>query len=124
MITLRTSTLHPKCHRHISPMGVLFQNSTGPAVKIVKHVYLRERVVLYDNMKVRLGMTQDAHCMERVVICIRTVTMHSGTKVLLSALWREDRRWEPNMDAATRDRLTAGWDKAVARTLGWVTETP
>jgi len=38
----------------------------------------------------------------------------------VAALWQEDRRWEPAMDAAERDRLTAGWAKAVARTLGWV----
>ncbi len=38
----------------------------------------------------------------------------------LRANWREDQRWEPAMDAAERDRLIAGWDKAVSRTLDWV----
>jgi len=38
------------------------------------------------------------------------------------ANWGEDRRWRPQMDSATRDRLRRGWDKAVARTLDWVDE--
>ena len=38
----------------------------------------------------------------------------------LRANWREDHRWEPAMDSAQRDRLLAGWDKAVSRTLDWV----
>jgi glycerol kinase len=38
----------------------------------------------------------------------------------LRANWREDHRWEPAMDAADRDRLLAGWTKAVSRTLDWV----
>jgi glycerol kinase len=37
--------------------------------------------------------------------------------------WREDRRWTPAMDAATRDRLYGRWHKAVARSLGWL-DTP
>ena len=38
----------------------------------------------------------------------------------LSALWAEDKRWEPQMDAATRDRGYRKWGKAVQRTLDWV----
>jgi glycerol kinase len=38
----------------------------------------------------------------------------------LRANWREDRRWEPSMDAAKREHLLAGWAKAVERTLDWV----
>ena len=38
----------------------------------------------------------------------------------LSGLWQEDRRWVPRMGAGERDRLVAGWKKAVARTLDWV----
>jgi len=38
----------------------------------------------------------------------------------VAALWQEDRRWEPAMDISERDRLTAGWAKAVTRTFGWV----
>jgi glycerol kinase len=38
----------------------------------------------------------------------------------LSALWAEDRRWQPRMVSAERDRLYAGWRKAVERTFGWV----
>jgi glycerol kinase len=34
--------------------------------------------------------------------------------------WQEAKRWSPAMDAATRDRLLRGWDKAVQRTLDWV----
>ena len=33
-------------------------------------------------------------------------------------LWRRDRLFEPAMDAAERDRLYAGWQKAVARVSG------
>ena len=38
----------------------------------------------------------------------------------VAALWQEDRRWEPGMDATARARLTAGWAKAIERTLQWV----
>lgn len=38
----------------------------------------------------------------------------------IAANWREDRRWEPTMDAATRDGLYRQWRKAVERTLDWV----
>jgi glycerol kinase len=37
----------------------------------------------------------------------------------IRANWTEDTRWLPRMDAADRDRLCAGWAKAVERTLGW-----
>jgi glycerol kinase len=38
----------------------------------------------------------------------------------LRANWVADRRWEPSMDAAARERALAAWKKAVARTLDWV----
>jgi glycerol kinase len=38
----------------------------------------------------------------------------------LRANWAEARRWTPGMGAAERDRLTAGWRKALDRSLGWV----
>jgi glycerol kinase len=34
-----------------------------------------------------------------------------------AALWRRERRFEPRMDAASRERKWAGWREAVARTL-------
>ena len=34
-----------------------------------------------------------------------------------AAMWKRERRFEPAMDAATRDRKWAGWRDAVARTL-------
>ncbi len=37
--------------------------------------------------------------------------------------WREDRRWEPQMDSARRAREYAYWKKAVARSLDWVEQT-
>lgn len=37
----------------------------------------------------------------------------------LRGLWREDRRFEPAMDAAERDRLYRGWQKAVTKSLDW-----
>ncbi len=37
----------------------------------------------------------------------------------IAANWRADRRWEPRMEKSERERLVAGWDKAVARSLGW-----
>jgi glycerol kinase len=38
----------------------------------------------------------------------------------LAERWAEDRRWEPRMDAETREREYARWRKAVQRTLDWV----
>ena len=38
----------------------------------------------------------------------------------LRANWKEDKRWEPTMDAAERDRLMRNWAKAVSKTLDWV----
>ena len=34
--------------------------------------------------------------------------------------WAEDKRWEPKMDAGTRDALYKEWKKAVTRTFDWV----
>ena len=34
--------------------------------------------------------------------------------------WGVDKRWHPAMDDATRSRLYAKWNKAVARSLDWV----
>ena len=36
--------------------------------------------------------------------------------------WSVDRTFTPKMDAATRQRLRAGWSKAVERSKGWATE--
>lgn len=38
----------------------------------------------------------------------------------IRALWAEDRRFEPSMEAAERDRLLAEWAKGVSRSLDWV----
>ncbi len=38
----------------------------------------------------------------------------------LRANWGVDKRWEPNMDPARRDREYALWKKAVTRTFDWV----
>lgn len=38
----------------------------------------------------------------------------------LSANWQEDRRWEPQMPAAERDRLLRNWKKAVTKSQSWV----
>ncbi|MGW8483947.1 glycerol kinase GlpK [Microbacterium sp. NPDC055903] len=38
----------------------------------------------------------------------------------LSANWQEDRRWEPNLEAAERDRLLRLWRKAVTKSMDWV----
>ncbi|MFI9489208.1 glycerol kinase GlpK [Promicromonospora sp. NPDC052451] len=38
------------------------------------------------------------------------------------ANWAEDRRWEPAMDEAERDRLYRSWKKAVTKTFDWVDE--
>ncbi|CAN5479375.1 glycerol kinase GlpK [soil metagenome] len=45
----------------------------------------------------------------------------------LRSNWQEDKRWEPDMKAAERDRLMRNWTKAVSKTLDWVdddTEKP
>jgi glycerol kinase len=34
--------------------------------------------------------------------------------------WAEDRRWEPRMERAAREREYARWKRAVTRTLDWV----
>jgi glycerol kinase len=34
--------------------------------------------------------------------------------------WKLEKRFEPRMDAETRDRLYAGWKRAVERTRGWL----
>ena len=36
--------------------------------------------------------------------------------------WQVDQRWQPQMEAATRDTLMKGWKKAITRTLDWVEE--
>ncbi len=36
--------------------------------------------------------------------------------------WAEDKRWSPSMESEQRDKLYAGWKKAVTRTLDWVDE--
>ena len=45
----------------------------------------------------------------------------SGTQDVVDN-WVEDRRWEPQMPEAERERLFRNWRKAVARTLEWVDE--
>lgn len=40
----------------------------------------------------------------------------------LSANWQEDRRWEPTMDVAERDRQLRLWRKAVTKSMDWVDE--
>jgi glycerol kinase len=36
--------------------------------------------------------------------------------------WQEDRRWEPKLDEAERERLLRNWKKAVTKTFDWVDE--
>jgi glycerol kinase len=36
--------------------------------------------------------------------------------------WALDREFTPNMDDATRTKLTSGWERAVQRSLGWANE--
>jgi glycerol kinase len=38
------------------------------------------------------------------------------------ANWAEDKRWEPQMDTAERERLYRMWKRAVTKTLDWVHE--
>ena len=40
----------------------------------------------------------------------------------VAASWRLDRRFEPQMDRAERDRLLQRWRRAVERTKGWATD--
>ncbi|ANJ27735.1 glycerol kinase GlpK [Agromyces aureus] len=40
----------------------------------------------------------------------------------LAKNWQEDKRWEPSMDEAERERLDRSWKKAVSKTLDWVDE--
>ena len=43
----------------------------------------------------------------------------SGTQDVIDN-WAEDKRWEPTMEEAERERLFRNWNKAVQRTLNWV----
>jgi glycerol kinase len=38
--------------------------------------------------------------------------------------WAVDRRFLPEMDAARREELFAGWRRAVARSAGWALPSP
>jgi glycerol kinase len=38
----------------------------------------------------------------------------------LCAAWQQDKTWTPKMEPSTRERLLAGWHKAVERAMGWV----
>jgi glycerol kinase len=38
----------------------------------------------------------------------------------LRANWQQDREWLPNMESSRREKLFAGWKKAVTRTFDWV----
>ena len=49
------------------------------------------------------------------------VGVWSGTDEL-RALWREDRRWAPEMQASERGQLLAGWHSAVRRSFGSAAE--
>jgi glycerol kinase len=41
----------------------------------------------------------------------------------VAGLWREARRFRPQMDASVRERLLAGWHRAVERALHWESAT-
>lgn len=45
-----------------------------------------------------------------------------GSQEEIAAQWREDRTFSPRMSAEERDRLYAGWQKAVRRAAGWAAE--
>ncbi len=38
----------------------------------------------------------------------------------LRANWGQDKAWQPNMDAKTRENLYTGWKKSVTRTFDWI----
>jgi glycerol kinase len=38
----------------------------------------------------------------------------------LRANWGRDKEWKPEMEAARREQLYAGWKKAVSKTFDWV----
>ncbi len=40
----------------------------------------------------------------------------------LKSNWQADKAWEPHMETETKERLFAGWKKAVQRTFGWLEE--
>ena len=41
----------------------------------------------------------------------------------IAANWRLDRTYTPQMSVAHRDRLYDGWQEAVRRSRGWISET-
>ena len=50
------------------------------------------------------------------------VSFFQGTDELV-ANWAVDRRWEPKMDEAARERLYRYWKKAVTRSFDWIEST-
>jgi glycerol kinase len=38
----------------------------------------------------------------------------------LRANWAKDKEWSPKMDSTLREKVYAGWKKAVTRTFDWV----
>jgi len=49
------------------------------------------------------------------------VGMWSGTKEI-EKIWKAERIYKPKMNARDRDRLYAGWNEAIRRTKGWLSE--
>jgi glycerol kinase len=44
------------------------------------------------------------------------------TRAEIAENWQEDRRFEPQLEPARRDELYAGWQRAVERSRGWLSE--
>jgi glycerol kinase len=51
-------------------------------------------------------------------LCGLAMGVWSGTDEI-AALWQLDRRFEPQMGSAERERLITGWRRAVERSKGW-----
>ena len=52
-------------------------------------------------------------------VCGRSGGRLLGRRGELRERWREDRRWEPQMERGVREREYAQWRKAVERSLDW-----
>ena len=48
----------------------------------------------------------------------------SETETAAQAMRTVEQRYEPKMDAARRQKLLRGWDKAVGRSLNWAEPEP
>ena len=96
----------------LRPRSGLAQWMISERYELSPWVRTTEYVDSYGNLCQRLTIPQGEMRIE--------VEMVMETEDDIRTNWAEDKRWTPQMDDAQRDKLYAGWKKAVTRTLDWV----